>query len=39
MHYFGDYDIYGFDIYYFYALGDWNCNGLLQKINLLDLGK
>lgn len=37
MYYLGDYDVYGFDIFLFYALGDWTCKGLLSKIHLLPL--
>lgn len=31
--------MYGFDIFLFYALGDWTCKGILQKIELIKLGQ
>lgn len=35
VYYLGDWDVYGFDIFFFYAFGDWACPGLLEKIELL----
>lgn len=32
IYYLGDYDVFGFDIFMFYTLGDWFCQGLLPKI-------
>ena len=39
IYYLGDYDAYGFDIFLFYALGDWSCRGILSKIVLLEIGR
>lgn len=39
FYYLGDYDVYGFDIFLFYALGDWTCKGILPKIELIKLGQ
>ena len=38
MYYLGDYDVYGFDIFLFYAFGDWTCKGIFSKIELLEIG-
>ena len=37
IYYLGDYDVYGFDIFCFYAFGDAECEGLLSSIELLEL--
>lgn len=33
----GDYDVFGFDIFLLYALGDWVCPGILAKIQIIKL--
>lgn len=35
--YLGDFDVYGFDIFMFYAFGDWSCPGVLPKISIIEL--
>lgn len=35
VYYLGDYDVYGFDIFLGYALGDWYCPGVLENIELI----
>lgn len=30
-------DVYGYDIFLFYALGDWNYKGILEKIRIIEL--
>lgn len=37
IYYLGDYDVFGFDIFCFYAFGDWSCPGVIDKIVLLEL--
>ena len=39
MYYLGDYDVYGFDIYMCYAMGDWGVKGILQYADIVDVGK
>lgn len=35
MFYLGDFDVFGFDIFLFYAFGDWFCEGLLEKLRII----
>ena len=37
IYYCGDYDVFGLDIFLFYAFGDWSCGGILPSIELLRL--
>ena len=39
IYYLGDYDVFGFDIFLSYAIGDWQYHGALQKINFLFINK
>lgn len=39
IYYLGDYDVFGMDIFLFYTLGDWFCEGLLPKIEIIELGR